>query len=101
MKKPAVAASKRTELSPEQAAAALARALAPDPTAEDAALREMVLGALREVGGQAYLVACAKNVRTRGMFLTLLGRLATARQQTADGWTGTVNVFTGIERRNG
>lgn len=39
------------------------------------ALREMVLAALDEAGGQAYLVRCAKDPKLAGAFLALLGKV--------------------------
>ena len=38
-------------------------------------LKEMILGALDDAGGQAYLQECAKDPKTRAAFLTLLGKV--------------------------
>lgn len=38
-------------------------------------LKEMILGALDEAGGQQYLVDCAKDPKTSAAFLTLLGKV--------------------------
>lgn len=38
-------------------------------------LKDMILGALNDAGGQTYLAACAKDPKTASAFLTLLGKV--------------------------
>ncbi len=45
------------------------------PNKTTKALKDMILGALDDAGGQKYLTACAKNPRTAGTFLQLVGKV--------------------------
>lgn len=45
------------------------------PNKATKALKDMILGALSDAGGQAYLTSCAKDPRTSSAFLTLIGKV--------------------------
>ena len=47
-------------------------------------LKEMILGALDDAGGQQYLHECALDPKTRGAFLTLLGKVLPSEQRLAN-----------------
>lgn len=46
-------------------------------------LKEMILGALDDCGGQAYLTECAQDPKTRAAFLTLLGKVLPSEMRHA------------------
>ena len=45
------------------------------PNKVTAQLKDMILGALQEAGGQQYLLQCAHDPATKRAFLALLGRV--------------------------
>lgn len=47
-------------------------------------LKEMILGALDDAGGQDYLAQCAKDPKTRTAFLTLLGKVLPTEARLAN-----------------
>jgi hypothetical protein len=47
-------------------------------------LKEMILGALDDAGGQDYLHECALDPKTRSAFLTLLGKVLPSEQRLAN-----------------
>jgi hypothetical protein len=47
-------------------------------------LKEMILGALDDAGGQTYLQECAMDPRTRSAFLTLIGKVLPSEQRLAN-----------------
>ena len=67
------------------------------PNKATAELKGMILEALDQAGGVAYLLECALNEKTQGAFLSLIGKVLpmTVQGPGADG----AHVFTVIERR--
>jgi len=47
-------------------------------------LKDMILGALDDAGGQSYLHECALDPKTRSAFLTLLGKVLPTEQRLAN-----------------
>lgn len=47
-------------------------------------LKDMILGALADAGGQAYLADRAKDPRTASAFLTLLGKVLPSEMRVGD-----------------
>lgn len=58
-------------------------------------LKEMILGALDDAGGQQYLAERARDPRTASAFLTLVGKVLPLAVTGADG--GPVQVVSQIE----
>lgn len=48
------------------------------------ALKDMILGALDDAGGQEYLRQCAMDPKTRSAYLTLLGKVLPTEQRLAN-----------------
>jgi hypothetical protein len=48
------------------------------------ALKEMILGALKDSGGQAYLTRCAQDPKLAPAFLALLGKVLPAEMRLGD-----------------
>ena len=46
-----------------------------NPNKSTKQLKEMILGALEEAGGQTYLLRCAKNPKLAPAFMSLIGRV--------------------------
>lgn len=47
-------------------------------------LKDMILGALGDAGGQQYLHECAMDPKTRAAFLTLLGKVLPSEMRVGD-----------------
>jgi hypothetical protein len=47
-------------------------------------LKDMILGALADAGGQDYLTECAMDPKTRSAYLTLLGKVLPTEQRLAN-----------------
>lgn len=47
-------------------------------------LKDMILGALDDAGGQSYLHECALDPKTRSAFLTLLGKVLPSDLRLSD-----------------
>lgn len=95
-----VVAKRLVDKKPAAAAERMVAALAAseDDSSLDQELRDMVMGALREVGGQDYLVRIAQNPRTLNTFVNLLGRFAVKSDPATGAWSGTVNIYSGVNR---
>jgi len=61
----------------------------------NALIREMVVEALNEAGGVAYLVECAKDPKTTSAFLSLIGKVLPVQISGEGG--GPVQTVTRIE----
>jgi hypothetical protein len=66
------------------------------PNKLNASLREMILGALSDAGGQEYLARCAAE--TPGPFLALLGKILPTQVTGEEGGPVTYTIITGVPR---
>src|SRR3954465_12626359 len=64
------------------------------PNKLNADLKEMILGALNDAGGQAYLARQA--VESPGPFLTLIGKVLPLQVSGEGGGAVTIQVITGV-----
>ena len=53
------------------------------PNKATKALKEMILGALDQAGGEAYLLECARDPKLAGPFLSLVGKVLPTTLQGA------------------
>ena len=66
------------------------------PNKINALLKDMILGALSDVGGQAYLAAQARE--NPSAYLTLLGKVLPMQVTGEDGNAISIQVVTGVPR---